>query len=261
MAQPGMIKWEDAGDVTVLAGGQQPMNFGRAAEKYNKFAYSTRYAFSVEADARSFATGPHDNMLAFSEDGEVAHIRSRESAARIGADWLYSRWSPMPEVEVETWLLARPPWHLRLHRVVTARDVQTVEGGFGVARRDTQPRIAAQNTPLGGIGASDAAGFVTPSDTTILRDAVAPIGTPVARKPRVLAATPNTHLLWPRSWVPQLTATLTPGTWGLACWVLARPTSAIAPPPDMPTVMPSAAALDEMRQGGSTVSVWNLPQA
>jgi len=34
------------------------MNLGRSAEKYNKFAYSSRYAFSVEAEARCFSNGP-----------------------------------------------------------------------------------------------------------------------------------------------------------------------------------------------------------
>lgn len=261
LVQPGMIKWEDEGDVTVLAGGQQPMNFGGAAEKYNKFAYSTRYAFSVEADAHSFTAGPHDNMLAFSEDGAVAHFRRAETAARIGSSWMYSAWSPMPDVDVETWLLAYAPWHLRIHRVTTKRRVQTIEGGFSIPRRDTQPRISPQNTPLGGINASGSAGFVTPTDTSILQDAIAPIGTPLKRDSRVLAPTPNTNILWPRSWVPQLTATLEPGDWGLACWVLARPNTASALPDDGPHALPTPDELEQMRQGGEVIDVWNLPTA
>jgi len=259
MPQPGMIKWEADGDVTVLAGGQQPMNFGRAAEKYNKFAYSSRYGFSVEADIRSFAAGPHDNMLAFSEDGAVALVRSSESASRIGTDWMYSAWSPMPEVEVETWLLAHPPWHLRIHRIRTQRRVYTVEGGFSIPRRDTNPRIPPQGTPLGGLNASDSQGFVTTTDTSILRDATASVGTPVEREARVLAATPNTNILWPRSWVPQLKTTLEPGDWGLACWVLAHPNTDNPVSSDPPSAMPTPKELDEMRQGGEIVTVWDLP--
>ena len=259
MPQPGMIKWEDDGDVTVLAGGQQPMHFGRAAEKYNKFAYSTRYAFSVEAEARGFETGPHDNMLAFSEDGAVAHFRAQETASRIGQTWMYSAWSPMPQVDVETWLLAHPPWHLRIHLIRTKRKVQTIEGGFSIPRRDTPPHISPHATPLGGINPTAAMGFVTPSDTSMLRDTPAPVGVARKRDARVIAATPNTNILWPRSWVPQLTATLEPGEWGLACWVLARPNSARPIPMDTPVAMPSLATLDQMRQGGETVAVWDLP--
>ncbi len=258
MPQPGMIKWEDEGDVTVLAGGQQPMFFGRAAEKYNKFAYSTRYAFSVEAEARGFATGPHDNMLAFSEDGAVAHIRSQESVARIGQNWMYSAWSPMPEVEVETWLLVHAPWHLRIHRVRTKRHVQTIEGGFSIARRDGDPAMSALAPSLAG-GVSGTARFATAMDTTVLADASAPIATAFSREARVIAATPSTNILFPRSWVPQLTAALEPGDWGLACWVLARPNSAKAAFPDVPSKMPTAAELEQMRTGGDVVTVWDLP--
>lgn len=259
MPQPGMIKWEDEGDVTVLAGGQEPMFFGRAAEKYNKFAYSTRYAFSVEAEARSFATGPHDNMLAFSEDGAVAHIRSRESASRIGPNWMYSSWSPMPEVDVETWLLAHPPWHLRIHRVRTKRRVQTIEGGFSIPRRDTDPSISALAPSLKGGNPGTTTGFATATDLTNLMDVSAPIATPVKRDFRVFAASPNTNILFPRTWVPQLTASLEPGDWGLACWVLARPETAGDAPIPASSAMPSAAMLDEMRSGGQVVSVWDLP--
>ncbi len=258
MPQPGMIKWEDEGDVTVLAGGQQPMFFGRAAEKYNKFAYSTRYAFSVEAEARSFANGPHDSMLAFSEDGAVAHFRSHESAARIGQNWMFSAWSPMPEVEVETWLLAQPPWHLRIHRVQTERPLHTIEGGFSIPRRDTDPAISALAPSLRDANPTGTAGLATETDTTILKDASAPIAIPIKREARVIAATPCTNILFPRSWVPQLTASLEPGDWGFACWVLAHPNAGRDTPSVTQSTMPSATLLDEMRRGGEIVSVWNL---
>lgn len=261
MPQPGMIKWENEGDVIVLAGGQQPLNFGRAAEKYNKFAYSTRYAFSVEADARGFASGPHDNMLAFSEDGAVAHFRSHERAARIGPDWMYSLWSPMLDVDVETWLLARAPWHLRLHRVRTKRRVQTIEGGFSIRRQDTDPTISALAPSLTAANPTDLTGFSTATDTSILTDASTPFASPIRRESRVIAATPNTNILFPRSWVPQLTATLEPGDWGLACWVLACPNAGKDMPTAVPDAMPSAATLDGMRTGGQIVSVWDVPKS
>jgi len=258
MPQPGMVKWEDDGDVTVLAGGQQPMSFGRSAEKYNKFAYSSRYGFSVEAEARSFLNGPFDNMLAFCESGEFAHFRHGESMSRIGDDWLYSAWSPMPEIEVETWLFARPPWHLRIHRVQSKRHVYTVEGGFAIPRRDTSPYLPPQNPPLGGLNGDTAGAFKTTTDTTALRDAVSPIGVPLAREARVIAATANTNILFPRSWVPQVTAKLEPGDWGLACWVLARPNSS-GPFPKLPIgAMPKLADLDPMKHGGEVVEVWDL---
>jgi len=100
--------------------------------------------------------------------------------------------------------------------------------------------------------------FSTTTDTSALRDAVSPVGTPRTREPRVIAATPNTNILWPRSWVPQLTVTLEPGDWGLACWVLARPNSSASFPEVPIQLIPTVEELDDMKQGGQLVEVWDL---
>lgn len=252
LPKPGMVKWEDSGDVTVLTGGQTPSNIGRSAEKYSKFAYSTRYGFSVEAEARSFESGPFDNMLAFSENGKVAHVRSREVMARIGEGWLYSAWSPLPEVDVETWLIAHPPWHLRIHRVVTKRAVMTREGGFAIGRFDTDPLVP----PLPSTANHGSAVASNASDMSIIEDAPPLTGNPIARQARVLAAMPNTNLIWPRTWVPQLSVDLPPGEWGLACWVMARRKATSPPDTRHRCEMPDKAALEHMRHAGEPINIW-----
>ncbi|WP_417522573.1 DUF2264 domain-containing protein [Marinovum sp.] len=256
LPEPGMVKFEHKGDVTVLAGGQQSPTFGRTAEKYNKFAYSTRYGFSTETEGRAFANGPFDNMLAFSEDGELAMVRCRESMARIGADWLYSAWSPMPEVEVETWLLARAPWHLRLHRIVTARPVDTVEGGFALRRDDPTPGPALVPEATGTL-----ARMVTAGDVSCIADVAAPLAGARARTPRVIAPEPNTNLIAPRTWVPQLTCALEPGAWSFGAWVFAGQLAEGETPPEVPVGLPSAEDLAAMREGGQVIRVWDLPGA
>lgn len=254
MPEPGMVKYETDGDVTVLAGGQQPNLFGRSAEKYNKFAYSTRYAFSVEHDARSFETGPFDNMLAFSENGELAAMRSRETMARIGPDWLFSVWSPLPDIEVETWLLARPPWHLRLHHLRTNRRVHTVEGGFAVPRRDAINRFMAV-PELAAHEGHALARLITDTDVTCIAESGTPLDMPVTRAARVISAAPNTNLMAPQTWVPQLTATLEPGEWSFGTWVYAGRNHG-AMPPEIPAIMPSMADLNQMRSGGDLIKAW-----
>ncbi|WP_226781607.1 DUF2264 domain-containing protein [Oceaniglobus trochenteri] len=251
LPEPGMVKYEDKGDVTVLSGGQQSPTFGRTAEKYNKFAYSTRYGFSAEPEGRCFANGTFDNMLAFSENGELAALRSRESMARIGDDWLFSAWSPMPEVEVETWLIARAPWHLRIHRIVTGREVETVEGGFAIRRYDPTPARNPEPAPIGPM-----AGIATQSDMSCIVDGTAPFENPVSRTPRIITPEPNSNVIWPQSWVPQLTGTLTPGTWSLAAWVRAGRDMAL--PDGAPEGLPTAADLVAMREGGQVIKVWDL---
>ncbi|MDO6729277.1 DUF2264 domain-containing protein [Marinovum sp. 2_MG-2023] len=255
LPEPGMVKFEHQGDVTVLAGGQQSPTFGRTAEKYNKFAYSTRYGFSVETEGRAFENGPFDNMLAFSERGELAAVRTSESMARIGADWLFSAWSPMPEVEVETWLLARPPGHLRIHRIHTKRRVQTVEGGFALRRDDPTPGPALQPDL-----SATLARITTATDMSSIVNLPLCLNGSEVRVPRVAAPEPNTNLLTPRTWVPQLTCTLDPGDFTLAAWVYAGQHQTGTAVPEVPTDLPTKAELDAMRQGGEVIRVWDWPQ-
>lgn len=257
MRQPGMIRWEEPGHVTVLAGGQQAFPMRHAPEKYNKFAYSTRYGFSVEHDAGSFTVGPFDSMIAFSDDGRHARMRESENDARIGEGMLYSAWSPMPGVEVETWLLARPPWHLRVHRVISDKALDSVEGGFSIRRIDLPPVQAQPDPTTRTDDMSDRAEtgrraeVATDEDRSIIVD----IG-PDARTARVLMAPPNTNVIFPRSWVPQLQGQIEAGTTVFASAICARPgrLGAAGDPP----ACPDMEELDKLRDAADTIPVWDV---
>ena len=132
-----MVAQHLPGHIVALASGQEQAGQWRGmAEKYGKFAYSTRYGFSIEADDRHFAGAACDNMLGFCDDG--VHLRMRESneAASIAGDKLYARWRPYADVVVETWLVPAGRWHIRLHEVTTPRRLEVVEGGFAIAKPD-----------------------------------------------------------------------------------------------------------------------------
>ncbi|WP_172294277.1 DUF2264 domain-containing protein [Pseudoruegeria sp. HB172150] len=258
LAQPGMIRWEEAGDVTVLTGGQETFQMRQAAEKYCKFAYSTRYGFSIENDTRTFATGPFDNMLAFSEDGRNALVRESETDARIGADYLYSEWSPMHGVTVESWIIARPPWHLRVHRVTTDRGMDTLEGGFTIRRTDVPPiRSIPVKPPARHADASSQpldngrVEVATDEDLSLLIDL-----SPTARTGRVLQAQPNTNVIFARSWAPQLLTRLEAGTSWLACAVCARP--ATLGDPGASPAAPTEDELQAMKDAAQPIPVWNI---
>lgn len=258
MPEPGMVRWEEEGNVTVLNGGQEALGMRHAAEKYNKFAYSTRYGFSVEPNIRGFDSGALDNMLAFSDDGRHFRVRECEQDARIGDGFLYSAWVPMQGVRVETWLIAAAPWHLRIHRVETDRTVATREGGFAIRRLDVPPEISRPSLTPGrpedraADGDTTHTAFVaTPDDLSTLVD----LGS-TRRSARVLQAEPNSNVIFPRSWVPQLSATLEPGTHWLACAVCARPRA--LGDPQAPPALPDRARLEQMRDGAAPVGVWAL---
>src|SRR6185312_4698430 len=120
LRHPGVVMLSTPGNVVALSAGQENFEMRAGAEKYAKFAYASRYGFSVEADT-AFATAALDGMIGFSGDGRHFRVRESNDVAKIAGDCLYARWHPWPDVEVETWLVPSPPWHIRVHRITTPR--------------------------------------------------------------------------------------------------------------------------------------------
>ena len=207
---PGMVLMRSKNDVVALSSGQenQQMRFG--AEKYSKFAYSARYGFSVESDERIFAGGAFDSMLAFSDDGLHYRVRETNEEAKLAGDTLYARWSPYPDVTVETWLLPASPWHIRLHKIATPRPLQTAEGGFAIARRDFEADTLSSATGAAyAIGEKDFSGILD-------------LGSTIKREGIAQKAPPNTNLIASKTLVPQLRGTIPAGETILVSAVLAE---------------------------------------
>ncbi|WEJ12895.1 DUF2264 domain-containing protein [Sinorhizobium prairiense] len=248
LRHPGMVMMPVGGDVVALSSGQENRQMRFGSEKYAKFAYSTRYAFSVESDERAFAGGAFDSMLAFSDDGIHYRVREANEVVRLADDVLFSKWSPWPDVDVETWLVPASPWHVRVHRITTPRPLQTAEGGFAIPRRDFEAdTLAAAEGTAHAIGAEDFSG---------IRD----LGSTVPREGLVQKAPPNTNLIAAKTLVPQLRAKILSGETIFACAVLAaRNTSAVAEDWSNPPAMPDMEALDALRAEGLTVSAMQAP--
>ena len=229
LAEPGMVVQHLPGHNVALASGQSRPEWLGAAEKYCKFAYSTRYGFSIEADDRLFAGAACDNMLGFSEDRKHLRMRENNEAVLIAGDRLYARWLPYEDVLVETWLVPAGRWHIRLHEVTTPRQLDVVEGGFAIAKPDF--RAWEENV----IGRH--AEVRTAEDLSVI------VGYD-GRIARVTSPFSNTNVMTARTLLPQLRGTLEAGTTMLACAVLAQPLSAgDAVPP-----VPAYPDMDDLRR-------------
>lgn len=104
-------------------------------EKYTKFAYSTDFGFGVSSSTGGLENAAPDSALVLSEEGRYFRGRAAPEDRHLTEDLLYSKWHPWSDVTVETWLLPDVPWHVRIHRLETERDLVCVEGGFGLDRR------------------------------------------------------------------------------------------------------------------------------
>lgn len=211
--QPGMVMMHTPGNVIALSSGQENLQMRFGSEKYAKFVYSSRYAFSVESDERIFEGAAIDGMLAFSDDNRHFRVRETNEDALIAGTALYARWRPWSDVEVETWLLPHAPWHIRIHRIRTPRPLATAEGGFAVARADAYRNLERVEEREG------AALVITPDDFSGIVD----LSSSAQRQGIAQKAPPNTNLIYPKTFVPQLRGEIGSGETILTTAVVALP--------------------------------------
>jgi hypothetical protein len=196
----GMLGYEAGGNRVLLSScNEMRMPLRGAAEKYGKFAYSTAFGFSMDADRLGFLINPFDNMLALSHDNRDFMTRSEIEDARIGEDWLWSRWMPAPGIEIETWLIARAPWHIRAHKITTERPLITTEGSFAIERTDVAPARNEFGETRGVIATADAVSLAVDLS-------------PKARKATSRRAHPNSSLYFPQTHVAHLSGEIPAGT-------------------------------------------------
>lgn len=178
--------------------------------KYEKFAYSTAFGFSVPRSEWGISQGAYDSMLALSESGEnLFRVRRQNELSQIEDNVLLSKWKPWTNVEVQTWIVTGLPWHIRIHRVDTARSLDVAEGGFALSLEpDLKETETAKNLgivascSLGGSGICNISGY---SSVELIRPHT------------------NTNVLHPRTVIPFLKSSLSPGIHWLVSAIYGEP--------------------------------------
>lgn len=208
--EPGLVIRHEPGHTAALSSGQSHPRLRGGAEKYAKFAWSTRYAFSVEAGPARSEASAFDSMLALGDADGNWRVREACSEARLHADILYAIWHPWRDVRVETWLYWDGPWQVRVHRLHSPRALASIEGGFCLPRPDgpgphgtADPGRACCDTADDFSGIADLAGS--------------------ARTGQIHLPEPNTNLLFPRTILPRLGEALGAGETVLAAGILVSP--------------------------------------
>ena len=186
--------------------------------KYEKFAYSTVFGFSVPKTQKNLAGGAFDSMLAFSEDDVYWHTRYQAKEYSLDDDRIISVWKPLSGVKVRTMIVPVGNWHLRIHVIETNRWLHAVEGGFAIARDGEETVIcddgrAMISASAGVSGIKAVKGY---------------------QKGEVIRPEPNTNMMAPRTLLPVLRAQLAPGRHRLCCAVYGSPSAGISDFESMP---------------------------
>ena len=182
-------------------------------EKYEKFAYSTQFAFSVAKEDTSLNRGAYDSMLAVKRAGkDLWHVRSGCDRFELAEDRVSFTWSPTEGVMIDTVIAPLGMWHVRKHIIRTEVPLETAEGAFSVPKDWAGARPCDRirtRTDADETGAS-AAGERGTSAIYALKGYSAG---------EVIHTEPNTNLMVPRCVLPMLHSRLEPGMHELLCAV------------------------------------------
>lgn len=214
--QARLLLTRDADNRSVIAytAGNHAYEHAHEDEKYEKFAYSTRFAFSAAKEAGTLKKGAFDSMLALKGERGLWHGRSGFDSFSLSQGEVAFTWRPMDGVVIETRLIPRGSWHVRCHLVRTDRRLEAAEGGFAVCRDFSGKRPCDRVRSAAFTDGTRAAVACEKGSCAVFAISGYDGG-------EMVEAEPNTSLTYPRTLIPTLRATLLPGTTRLVCAICA----------------------------------------
>ena len=118
------------GYTCLLPTGHQGGGTKHPGEKYGKFLYSSKYAFSIPGTYAFIDSAGNDNMLSFVKNGH-AYNRNECSEFRVNDDaTVYSKWSPFEGVTVTTLIIPTEDGHIRKHTIDSDGEYIAYDCGF-----------------------------------------------------------------------------------------------------------------------------------
>ena len=213
--QVRLLLTRDAGNRQVVAytAGNHAWEHMHEDEKYEKFAYSTQFAFSVAKEESALNRGAYDSMLAVKAEGrDLWHVRSGCECFELAEDRITFTWSPMNGVLIDTVIAPLGMWHVRKHSIRTEIPLEAAEGAFSIPadRAGARPCDRIATAAEADSGHAAAAGTGGTSAIYALKGYTGG---------EVICTEPNTNLMAPRCVLPTLHSRLAPGTHELLCAV------------------------------------------
>lgn len=215
---PGfIIQRLEGGDHVVALSGKQDKGringyfVSTFAEKYGKFAYSTRYGFSISRSMYRADHGAFDSMLAVRVEGHPNYaVRLEQELIEMTDNSITSKWTPLPGVEIITTLTAKEEGHVRRHVIKTDKALETLEGGFAIKRK------AVSNLEENTLTITDS---MARADNGIDQSLIEDIEG--NRKAIMVVPEPNTNLINNKTLLPMLEGHIPVGETTYTCFVYA----------------------------------------
>lgn len=181
-------------EVMALTAGQYPALFmTHAAEKYAKFAYSSRFGFSVPRSYLTLGEAAPDSMLAFYLH-DMVYVRRKCQKYEVTENAVFSSWSPIEGIEVETILIPEEYGYRRKHRITSRVYCQAYDCGFSYpdCQKETVSRCEGHKAEVRDLWGSSS--ISSEQGTPIITDCA-----------------PNTNLIFPKTRIPAIEYQIVPG--------------------------------------------------
>lgn len=199
LVHANMIVQRDENNVVALVPGRLELDdHSHTVEKYSKFAYSSRFGFSISRAPYTLPQMAPDSMLCF-KVGRFYYVRDTvEPGYHIGPDGIETCWSPVDGIRVRTRIEPSPTGHIRTHVIESDFDCEAYDCGFAINADDRKaPRREADG--------SRAAAYCE-------EDFCAVASLKGDGKCEVLIPDPNTSLIFPKTVIPMAVYTVKKGT-------------------------------------------------
>ena len=135
-----MLVQHDVEQAVALAPGRLEMEpYAHTAEKYSKFAYSSRFAFSIARGNYELGQMAPDSSLCFRVGRYYYQRDVAQPGYSIGRGGIETRWSPLDGIQVTTTIQPTPTGHIRTHMIDSGYDCEAYDGGFAVNADDRLP--------------------------------------------------------------------------------------------------------------------------
>ncbi len=182
------------GDVTAyVAGTHKNFACGQIIPKYLKFAYSTRFGFSVARSGVSVEEAAPDSSLCFVVD-DMALQRRRTKSYEVEEDRITIEWSPLTGIDVKTEIIPTSCGHNRIHTIQSEYMCAAYDCGFSVASSDCDK--CETMTEVSGATAKN-----TFSSCTV-----------IGGEGVIISASPNTNVLYKKTVIPAVKHIIPKGT-------------------------------------------------
>ncbi|WP_062050911.1 DUF2264 domain-containing protein [Bacillus sp. JCM 19034] len=130
-----LCRQDQTGHVIAFNTGHQSSNgHTHTSAKYEKFAYSNYFGFSVPRAEWGLDQGAFDSTLAVCEQDNLYRVKRKSEEIQLNERYIYSKWRPWEDVVIETWIVVGAPWHVRIHKINSARKLDVADGGFALGK-------------------------------------------------------------------------------------------------------------------------------